>query len=27
VLDKFFDAEHYMKKHNPTLPVEGRFYG
>jgi hypothetical protein len=27
VLDKFFDAEHYMKKHDPTLPVEGRFYG
>jgi hypothetical protein len=27
VLDKFFDAGHYMKKHDPTLPVEGRFYG
>jgi hypothetical protein len=25
VLDKFFDAEHYMKKHDPTLPVKGRF--
>jgi hypothetical protein len=27
VLDEFFDAGHYMKKHDPTLPVEGRFYG
>ena len=27
VLDKFFDAGHYMKKHDPTLPVKGRFYG
>ncbi len=27
MLDKFFDAVHYMKKNNPTLPVEGRFYG
>ncbi len=27
VLDKFFDAGHYMKKHDPSLPVEGRFYG
>jgi hypothetical protein len=27
VLDKFFDAGHYMKKLDPTLPVEGRFYG
>ncbi len=27
VLDKFFYAGHYMKKHDPTLPVEGRFYG
>ena len=26
-LDKFFDAGHYMKKHDPSLPVEGRFYG
>ena len=26
VLDKFFDAGHYMKKLDPTLPVEGRFY-
>jgi hypothetical protein len=26
-LDKFFDAGHYMKKHDPTLPVEGQFYG
>ncbi len=27
VLDKFFDAGHYMKKLDPTLPVEGQFYG
>ncbi len=27
VLDKFFDAGHYMKKHDLTLPVKGRFYG
>ncbi len=27
VLDKFFDTGHYMKKHDPTLPVKGRFYG
>jgi hypothetical protein len=27
VLDKFFDAGHYMKKLDPTLPVEGRFKG
>ncbi len=27
VLDKFFDAGHYMKKRDPTLPVGGRFYG
>ncbi|MFN9961541.1 MAG: hypothetical protein ACK55I_51355 [bacterium] len=26
-LDKFFDAGHYMKKLDPTLPVKGRFYG
>ena len=26
-LDKFFDTGHYMKKHDPSLPVEGRFYG
>jgi hypothetical protein len=27
VMDKFFVGGHYMKKHDPTLPVEGRFYG
>jgi hypothetical protein len=27
VLDKFFDAEHYMKKHDLTLPIKGRLYG
>jgi hypothetical protein len=26
-LDKFFNTEHYMKKHDPSLPVGGRFYG
>jgi hypothetical protein len=26
-LDKFFDTGHYMKKHDPLLPVEGRFNG
>ena len=26
-LDKFFDTGHYMKKHDPSLPVGGRFYG
>ena len=25
--DKFFDTGHYMKKYDPSLPVEGRFYG
>jgi hypothetical protein len=25
-LDKFFDTGHYMKKHDPSLPVGGRFY-
>ncbi len=25
--DKFFDTGHYMKKHDPSLPVGGRFYG
>ncbi len=24
-LDKFFDAGHYMKKHDPSLPVEADF--
>jgi hypothetical protein len=26
-MGKFFDTGHYMKKHNPSLPVGGRFYG
>jgi hypothetical protein len=26
VLDKFFDPGHYVK-HDPTLPVKGRFFG
>jgi hypothetical protein len=26
-LDKFFNTGHYMKKHDSSLPVGGRFYG